>query len=169
MVVYIFFEGVYVYSRRMFDHHRVFFFSSIVEILRNWFFRLSFLLLFRLHFPLLCRGIFIDSVSLSPFFFLLFLYADSGIFIDFVLFTSVFFFFFSIAEFYTFGENENRNFLSIFRRVGFDGRIDFVAKRGTKWNSSRIKAKRFQIPFPFLERDPRGIKYCTVINFMHVG
>lgn len=80
-----------------------------------------------------------------------------------------FFFFFSIAEFYTFGENENRNFLSIIRRVGFDGRIDFVAKRGTKWNSSRIKAKRFQIPFPFLERDPRGIKYCTVINFMHVG
>lgn len=90
MVVYIFFEGVYVYSRRMFDHHRVFFFSSIVEILRNWFF---LLLLFRLHFPLLCRGIFIDSVSLSPFFFLLFLYADSGVFIDFVLFTSVFFFF----------------------------------------------------------------------------
>lgn len=82
------------------------------------------------------RGIFIDSVSLHPFFFL---FLDADRILESILF-SLSPFFCSIAEFlqfYVFG-GENWAFFRSFV-AGFDGRIDFIAKRGMKWNSWELR------------------------------
>lgn len=109
-----------------------------------------------------------------------------GIF-ELILFTSVSFFFYFWMEFLSILFPLSLNFFAIsyvWRRESFlsilrsrDGfgwkKFEFIAKRGMEVKFLRIKARRIPDSFlPFLERDPRGIKYtarCTVINFMHVG
>lgn len=98
--------------RRMIDHRVLDLFLFLFFFVRRLGFLISeidfvFFFLDSIFEYYVGRGIFIDSVSLSPFFFFfLFLDADR-IFIDFVLFISIFFF--VIAEFLQFymfgGEN----------------------------------------------------------------
>lgn len=80
--------------------------------------------------------------SLSPFFF----FCDCGIFT--ILYVW----------------RRELSFLSILRRgIWWQNRLYCETRNEVKF--LRIKARRFQIPFPFLERDPRGIKYCSLHGY----
>lgn len=112
-----------------------FFFSSVgIFNLRNWF----CLLFSGLHFRVLrrSRNFYWFRLFISIFFFFYFWMQIEFLSILFSLSP----FFFVIAEFlqfYMFG-GENWAFFQSFV-AGFDGRIDFIAKRGMKWNSWELR------------------------------
>lgn len=114
-----------------------FYFFSFRRIFnfRNWFYLLFFWTPFS---RLSCRSRnFYRFCLFASIFFFLFLDADR--ILESILF-SLSPFFCSIAEFlqfYVFG-GENWAFFRSFV-AGFDGRIDFIAKRGMKWNSWELR------------------------------
>lgn len=124
-----------------------FYFFSFRRIFnfRNWFCLLFFL--DSIFSTIMSVEEFLSILSLCIHFFFLFLDADR--ILESILF-SLSPFFCSIAEFlqfYVFG-GENWAFFRSFV-AGFDGRIDFIAKRGMKWNSWELRPDGSRFLFHF--------------------